>query len=64
MKHRELPISQICFFRFPRYTEFYEVEKGVQIPIVNVSDMRLFKKLLKTILESKEKDPAEYASTS
>ncbi len=64
IKHRMFPISQICYVRFPRYSKFYEVEKGVQIPIVNVSDMRLFKKLLKTILENKENDPEDNASTS
>jgi len=63
IKTRELPVTQICYVKFPKYTKFYEVEKGVQLPIVNVSDMRMFKQLLKAILENKEKDPAATSSS-
>lgn len=65
IKHREFPISQICYVKYPKYTKFYEVEKGVQLPIVNVSEMRIFKKLLKAILEcTKEKDPQDTKPSS
>lgn len=40
------PISQICYTPFPKYAKCYEVEKGVQIPIVNVSDMQLYKEIV------------------
>jgi len=52
IKRREFPISQVCYTSFPKYTRVYEVEKGMQIPIVNASDMRIFNSLLKAILES------------
>jgi len=52
IKRREFPISQVCYTSFPKYTRVYEVEKGMQIPIVNASDMRIFNSLLKAILGS------------
>jgi len=50
IKRKEFPISQVCYTSFPKYTRVYEVEKGMQIPIVNASDMRIFNSLLKAIL--------------
>lgn len=50
IKTREFPISQVCYTKFPRYEKTYEVEKGVKLPIVNVSEMRIFRNLLKAIL--------------
>jgi len=50
IKRREFPISQVCYTSFPKYTKVYEVEKGMQIPIVNASDMQIFNSLLKAIL--------------
>jgi len=52
IKKREFPISQVCYTSFPKYTRVYEVEKGMQIPIVNASDMQIFNSLLKAILGS------------
>jgi hypothetical protein len=46
-----LPISQVCYASFPRYSRVVEVQKGVEIPVVDVSDMKLYKALLKAILE-------------
>ena len=46
------PISQVCYIRFPKYVKFYEIEKGLQIPIVNVSDMRLYKEIVKAIRDT------------
>lgn len=51
LKNREFPISQICYSSFPNYERLYEVDKTLQIPIVNVSDMKLFRSLLKAIQE-------------
>jgi hypothetical protein len=43
------PISQVCYVKFPKYEKYYEVEKGVQIPIVDVSGMRFYKELVRAI---------------
>ena len=56
LKSREFPISQICYAEFPKYERIYEVDKSLQIPVVNVSDMRIFKNLLKAIREDAEKE--------
>lgn len=53
LKNKEFPISQICYAEFPKYEKVYEVEKSLQIPIVNVSDMKLFQNILKAILANK-----------
>lgn len=53
---REFPISQLCYTEFPKYKKFFEVEKGVQLPIVNVSGTRLFTNLLKTIRKDDEEN--------
>ena len=52
------PISQICYAVFPKYMKYYEVEKSVQIPIVNVSDMHLYKAIVKAI---KDREAAKLA---
>ena len=51
---KEFPISQICYTTFPKYRRFYEVEKGVNIPIVNATGMKIFQTLLKAILKTEE----------
>jgi hypothetical protein len=55
IKTKEFPISQVCYTRFPEYSKTFEVERGVKIPIVDVSEMRIFKNLLRTVL-NKEKE--------
>ena len=50
LKNKEFPISQICYAEFPKYEKIYEVDKSLQIPIVNVSDMKIFQSILKAIL--------------
>ncbi|MEM2917744.1 MAG: hypothetical protein QXN63_05275 [Candidatus Bathyarchaeia archaeon] len=52
IKKREFPISQLCYTSFPKYVKVYEVEKGVQIPIVNVSNTRLYSSLIKAVLKN------------
>jgi len=52
---REIPISQVCYTEFPKYNKYYEVEKGVHLPIVNVTGTRLFTNLLKAILKFDER---------
>jgi len=51
LKNKEFPISQVCYTKFPKYEKLYEIDKSFQIPIVNVSDMKLFQAILKAILE-------------
>jgi hypothetical protein len=51
LKKKEFPISQICYAEFPKYEKILEIDKSFQIPLVNVSDMRLFQSVLKAILE-------------
>jgi hypothetical protein len=63
IKNREFPISQVCYTEFPKYEKLFEVDKSLQIPIVNVSDMKIFKSILKAILE-KEKDPSDSTANS
>jgi hypothetical protein len=58
IKTKEFPISQICFALFPKYEKIYEIDKSLQIPIVNVSDMQIFKGILKAILKN-EKEHAK-----
>ncbi|MGB9684510.1 MAG: hypothetical protein ACPL1Z_06235 [Candidatus Bathyarchaeales archaeon] len=59
LKKREFPISQICYAEFPKYEKIYEVDKSLQIPIVNVSDMKIFKNILKAIKEKAETEKGE-----
>jgi hypothetical protein len=51
---REFPISQVCYTEFPKYKKYYEVEKGVNIPIVNVTGVQIFTNLLKAIKENEK----------
>ena len=55
MESKEFPISQVCYASFPKYVKVYEVEKGMQIPIVKASDMKIFSNLMKAILKNEEK---------
>ncbi len=59
IKTREFPISQVCYARFPDYKRTHEVEKGVKLPIVDVSEMRIFCNLLKAILANEENENCE-----
>jgi hypothetical protein len=60
LKKQEFPISQICYTAFPKYQKIYEIDKSFQIPLIDVSDMKLFQEILAAILEDekqkKEKD--------
>ena len=59
IKSKEFPISHICYAELPKYERMFEVDKSLQIPIVNVSDMKLFKSLLKAILDNKKKNSTD-----
>jgi len=62
LKNKEFPISQVCYTEFPKYVKTYEIDKSYQIPLTNVSDMKIFKSLLKSILN--EKESAEGSNTN
>ena len=49
-------ISHLCYAKFPKYRKVLEVEKGMQIPIVNVSDMQIYREIIKAILNFKSKN--------
>jgi hypothetical protein len=50
LKKQEFPVSQICYAEFPKYEKLYEIDKRFQIPLVDVSDMKLFQRILATIV--------------
>lgn len=55
LRSREFPVSQVCYVEYPKYEKIVEVDKNFQIPLVNVSDMKIFQEILRAILE-KEKE--------
>lgn len=59
LKNKKFPISQICYTEFPEYRRIYEVDKSLQIPIVNVSNMKLFKSILTAIINNEKREPEE-----
>ncbi len=44
-----IPISQLCYVKFPNYTPVYDVGRGAQLPIVDVSDMKFYQAILEAI---------------
>ncbi|MGD0495977.1 MAG: hypothetical protein ABSB28_08030 [Candidatus Bathyarchaeia archaeon] len=58
LKKKEFPISQVCYVKFPKYEKIYEIDKSFQIPVVDVSDMKLFQSILKAILENEKASTA------
>lgn len=56
IKNKEFVISQVCFSEFPQYRKIHEIDKSLQIPLVDVSDMRMFKSILTTILNEDKQD--------
>ena len=52
LKKKEFPVSQICYAEFPKYEKILEIDKSFQIPLVNVSDMKIFQNILKAILKN------------
>lgn len=56
IKNKEFSISQVCFAEFPQYRRIHEIDKSLQIPLVDVSDMKMFKSILTTILNEDKQD--------
>lgn len=52
---KEFPISHVCYASASKYAQVIEVRKGVEMPVVNASDMMIFQNLLKAILKPKRK---------
>jgi len=59
IENKEFPISQVCYAKYPKYTPIYEVRKGAEIPIVNASDLRIYKGILKAIQKHEKEQPSE-----
>jgi len=59
IKEKIFPISQLCYAKLANYKRTYEVEKGLQIPIVDVSDTRLYRMLLEKVMEAEGENKAE-----
>ena len=59
LKNKEFPISQICYAEFPKYEKIYEIDKSLQIPLVNVSDMEIFKSILTAILDNEKENSSQ-----
>ncbi len=47
-------ISQLCYAKFPKYAKICEVESGYKLPIVNMSDVALYKEIAKAIKDYEE----------
>ena len=45
-------VSQVCYAKAPNYVKLYDVGRGIQIPVVNVSGMRLFEAVAKAVREN------------
>ena len=54
IERKVFPISQVCYTALPKYVRVLEVEKGVQIPIVNASEMQIYCSLLRAILQGQQ----------
>ena len=59
-----LPLSQVCYTKFPKYVKSYEVEKSVQIPIVDVSDMLLYREIARAIKSHETKNHKKTKASS
>jgi hypothetical protein len=62
LKTRDFPISQICYASFPKFEKIYEIDKSLQIPLVNVSDMKIFQNILKAILNNEKENQSNSAA--
>jgi hypothetical protein len=54
IRTKEFPVSQVCYVEYPKYEKILEIDKSFQIPVVNVSDMRLFQCILRAILQNEK----------
>jgi len=40
------PISQVCYTKLPNYCPVYDVGRGAQLPVVDASDMKIYRAIL------------------
>lgn len=59
IKTKEFPVSQVCYAEYPKYEKMLEIDKSFQIPIVDVSDMKLFQSIRKAILECEKQQDSK-----
>jgi hypothetical protein len=64
LRKKEFPISQVCYAEFPKYEKILEIDKSFQIPLVDVSDMEIFRNILKAILSGKKGSMEPATSTT
>lgn len=47
-------VSQVCYTKAPNYVRLYEVGRGIQIPVINASGMRLFEAIVRAVREDED----------
>ncbi len=62
LKKKEFPVSQICYVESPKYEKIMEIDKTFQIPVIDVSDMKIFQSIIKAISDCEKKAAAESQS--
>ncbi|RLG61053.1 hypothetical protein DRN86_00875 [Candidatus Geothermarchaeota archaeon] len=45
IEKRVFPISHLCYTNMDKYIKTLEIRKGAEIPVVDVSDVKVFKKI-------------------
>lgn len=64
IRKKDFPVSQVCYAEFPKYEKMVEIDKSFQIPLVNVSDMKIFQGILKAILQHEKEEATESKAKS
>jgi hypothetical protein len=59
LKNKEFPVSQICYVESPKYEKILEIDKTFQIPVIDVSDMKIFQSVLKAIMDCEKEAATE-----
>jgi len=52
-------ISHVCYASMPEYRKLVEVERGAQLPVVNASDMAIFRAVLEAVRNAGPSSPPE-----
>jgi hypothetical protein len=55
LQKEAFPISQLCYAEMPGYIQVYDLGRGTQLPVVDVSDMRIYQAIVKTIRKTNTK---------
>jgi hypothetical protein len=54
VEKKTFPISQLCYAHLPNYVQIYELGRGAQLPVVDVSDMSIYQ-AIKELIKKREK---------